>query len=118
MPDRLEQLRRLAVAEPEEPVTQFLLGRELASRGLDQEAEQAFRQTLLLDPRYTAAYRQLGNSLERLGRPEEAAVVYRRGVGVAATTGDLQAGKEMQAFLRKLSRDYRIEADETPQPPC
>jgi tetratricopeptide (TPR) repeat protein len=105
MTDRLGQLRRLAAADPQDAVTRFLLGRELATQGLDEEAAGEFRQVLQLDARYTAAYRQLGNSLERLSRPGEAAGVYRAGVRIAAETGDLQAGKEMTAFLRRLERD-------------
>jgi Flp pilus assembly protein TadD len=105
MSDRLEQLRQLVAADPADALTRFLLGRELATHGLDEEARPEFQEAVRLDPRYTAAYRQLGNSLERLGCHEEAAVIYRRGVEVAAETGDLQAGKEMQAFLKKMARE-------------
>lgn len=108
MTDRLDQLRQLAAADPGDALTRFLLGREFAARGLDRDAAVAFRETLRLDPRYTAAYRQLGNSLERLSQPEEAAGVYRAGVRMAAETGDLQAGKEMAAFLKRLERDRNI----------
>ena len=107
MTDRLEQLRQLAAADPQDALTRFLLGRELATRDLDHEAAGEFRQVILLDPRYAAAYRQLGNSLERLSQPEEAADVYRSGVKIAAETGDLQAGKEMSAFLKRLGRSSR-----------
>jgi len=104
MTDRLEQLRQLAAADPEDALTHFLLGREFATQGLDEEAAGEFRHVLRLQPRYTAAYRQLGNSLERLSRFEEATGIYRSGVEIAAQTGDLQAGKEMTAFLKRLER--------------
>lgn len=102
--ERLTALRQLAAAEPDDPLTQFLYGSEAAALGFHEEARAAFAAAIRLDPRYTAAYRQLGNALERLGRPDEAAETYRRGVEVAERTRDLQSGKEMEAFLKKLAR--------------
>lgn len=106
---RLTALRQLAVAEPDDPVTQFLYGSEAAALGFPEEARAAFEAAIRLDARYTAAYRHLGNALQRLGRPDEAAEIYRRGVEVAERTRDLQAGKEMKAFLKKLARAPRDE---------
>lgn len=105
MDDRLQRLRELAAAEPEDAPTWFLLGREAAGRGLHEEARAAFAAAIERDPRYAAAYRHLGNALEQLGRPVEAALAYSRGARVAETTGDLQAGREMRAFLKRLERD-------------
>ena len=105
--ERLAALRQLAAAEPDDPVTQFLYGSEAASLGAHDEARTAFERAIHLDPRYTAAYRHLGNALERLGHTEEATTIYRRGVDVARRTGDLQAGKEMEAFLKRLARASR-----------
>jgi tetratricopeptide (TPR) repeat protein len=110
MDDRLQRLRDLAASDPDDALARFLLGREAATQGLFEEARAAFAAAVERDPRYTAAYRQWGNALEQLGRYEEAAVVYARGVRVAERTGDLQAGKEMLAFLRKLERDRGISA--------
>jgi tetratricopeptide (TPR) repeat protein len=108
MSDRLEQLRELAREAPEDAVTQFLLGREAAGRGRHDEARDAFRTAAEIDPHYAAAYRHWGNALESLGAYEEAAAVYARGVRVAQRSGDLQAGKEMAAFLKRLERDRGV----------
>jgi tetratricopeptide (TPR) repeat protein len=108
MEDRLQRLRDLAAADPDDALARFLLGREAAAGGLFEEAEAAFAAAVARDPKYTAAYRQWGNALEQLGRFDEAAAVYARGVHVAERTGDLQAGKEMQAFLKRLERDRRV----------
>lgn len=105
MDDRLQRLRELAAADPQDALACFLLGREAAGQGLHEEARAAFAAAVERDPRYTAAYRHLGNALEQLGRPAEAAAVYARGARVGEETGDLQAGKEMRAFLRRLARD-------------
>jgi len=108
MSDRLEQLRELAKSAPDDAVTQFLLGREAASQGHAEEARDAFRAAVEVDPHYAAAYRHWGNALETLGFYEEAATVYARGARVAQRSGDLQAGKEMMAFLRRLERDRGV----------
>ena len=102
--ERLAALRQLVVEEPDDPLTQFLYGSEAAALGFDEEARAAFAAAIRLDPRYAAAYRHLGSALERLGRGEEAIGIYRRGVAVAERTGDLQAGKEMAAFLRRIEK--------------
>jgi hypothetical protein len=44
----------------------------------------------------------LGRALERAGRREEARAAYRRGLEVAARTGDLPTKKEIEVFLRRL----------------
>ena len=108
MSDRLEQLRELARTAPDDQVTQFLLGREATGRGLHEEARDAFHAAVEIDPHYAAAYRHWGNALESLGQFDEAATVYARGVRVAERSGDLQAGKEMSAFLKRLERDRGV----------
>jgi hypothetical protein len=54
--------------------------------------------------RLRAAFRQLGNALEAAGRSGEAVATYREGIAVAERTHDLQAGKEMNAFLKRIAR--------------
>jgi tetratricopeptide (TPR) repeat protein len=103
---RIELLRELARESPEDATTQFLLGRELLAHARAAEAAQAFEAAIRANRDYAAAYRQLGNALEACDRHAEAAGAYREGIEVAARTHDLQAGKEMQAFLRRLARDH------------
>jgi tetratricopeptide (TPR) repeat protein len=102
--DRITTLRELAASDPSDGATWFLLGRELLTAGLSEEAARAFRAAIAAQPDYAAAYRQLGNALEAAGRVEEAVRVYQDGVAVAERTHDLQAGKEMNAFLKKIAR--------------
>ena len=101
---RIDALRALAEAEPLDATTQFLLGRELLTSGRAAEAADAFRAAIAAHPDYTAAYRQLGNALEQAGQVDQAAGVYRAGILVAERTHDLQAGKEMNAFLKRIAR--------------
>ena len=109
--ERLRQLHGLVEADPQDALSRFLLGRELIGAGRFEEARHSFAEAIRLQPDYTAAYRQLGNCHEKLEQFSEAASAYARGVAVAGETGDLQAGKEMQAFLRRLERDRGIRPD-------
>jgi cytochrome c-type biogenesis protein CcmH/NrfG len=102
---RIALLRSLVAENPGDATTQFLLGRALLSHGHAAEAVSAFEAAIRADADYAAAYRQLGNAQEAAGRPGDAAATYRLGVEVAARTNDLQAGREMGAFLRRLARD-------------
>src|SRR5438093_1442078 len=70
--------------------------------GLAEEAVAEYREAVRLKPDYTAAYRGLGRALERAGRLDEARAAYGRGLEVARQTGDLQTGKEIEVFLRRL----------------
>jgi len=105
MTDRITTLRILAEAEPGDATTWFLLGRELLLAQDATGAADAFRHAIEADPDYSAAYRQLGNALEASGLVDEAIAVYTKGVEVAGRTHDLQAGKEMNAFLKRIARD-------------
>ncbi|MBP2315853.1 tetratricopeptide repeat protein [Azospirillum soli] len=49
----------------------------LASQGLAEEAEAAYRRTLAVNPRFAEAHNNLGNVLRALGRAAEAAAEYR-----------------------------------------
>ena len=105
MTDRLDQLRQIVALDPDDATSQFLLGRELATQEQWDEACTALERAIEIQPDYSAAYRQLGNCLEKLERTSDAVAVYERGVAVAEEAGDLQAGKEMRAFLRRISRE-------------
>ena len=101
---RIALLRQLAAESPDDATTHFLLGRELLAHGHAAEAMGAFEAAIRAQPDYAAAYRQLGNAMEAAGRREAAAETYRRGIAVAERTQDVQAGREMNAFLKKLER--------------
>ena len=102
--DKITVLRMLTEADPGDAATWFLLGRELLAAGRPGEAIAAFEGAIAAQPDYAAAFRQLGNALEAAGRTDEAVATYRAGIEVAARTHDLQAGKEMTAFLKRIAR--------------
>lgn len=69
---------------------------EYINSGALEEAVNEFKAILGADPAYSAAYFHGGQTLEKLGRLEEARDFYRRG---AAVTRDPHARGELQAAL-------------------
>ena len=101
--ERIASFRALLEADPGDPVLRIGLGLALLESGDAEGARAEFSETVRLKPDYTAAWRELGRALEALGRKSEAAEAWRRGIEVAGKTGDLQAGKEMEIFRKRLA---------------
>ncbi|MDO8559384.1 MAG: tetratricopeptide repeat protein [bacterium] len=57
-------------------------GEVLSSLGHNEEAIEAYRQVITLDPKFAYPYNNLGNALGRLGRNEEAIKSYREAIAL------------------------------------
>ncbi len=88
--------------DPNDPLLYFGLGQEYFSGGKFGDAARAFENAVRLNPNYSAAYRYYGESLEKAGRLKQAEEIYKKGITVAGQQGDLEAGKAMQAFLKRV----------------
>jgi len=99
---RLEKLRQLAAAQPDDPLTHYGVG--LECMGLEQwpDALAAFDRTLAIDAQYSAAYLQKARTLLKLDRRAEAAAALQAGVAVAAARGETHAVSKMQELLETL----------------
>ena len=89
---------------PDDPVARIGLATAYLEAGQAEDAIREFTGTIRLKPDYTAAHRGLGRALEKAGRAEEAKAAYLKGIEVGHATGDLQAIKEMEVFLKRLER--------------
>lgn len=87
---------------PDDPVVRFGLAAAYLEAGQAENAVREYEETIRLKPDYSAAHRGLGRALERAGRREEALAAYRKGLEVAARTGDLQTKKEIEVFVHRL----------------
>jgi len=86
------------------PLLRFSLGSECLKEGDHPAAVGHLREAVRQNPAYSAAWKKLGEAHAAAGAPEQAADVYRRGIGIAQAEGDVQAAREMQVFLRRLER--------------
>jgi predicted Zn-dependent protease len=101
---RVETLRRLLERDPDDALAWYGLGRALLELARPGEATPAFRRALDAKPDYTAAWRELGRALLAEGEPAAALAALREGIALAARTGDLQTGREMETFARRAER--------------
>lgn len=87
---------------PRDSFARYGLAMEHRNTGDLEAAVREFRSLVDADPGYTATYYQLGQALERLGRPEEARQSYRMGIAATSRPGDEHARGELQAALDLL----------------
>ena len=108
----LEMFEELAAKAPDNIMVRYSLGREYLKVKRYAEAEREFREALRLKPDYSAAYRELGKSLVGLERFDEAHEIYTKGAEVACEKGDLQTKREIEVFLKRLSKAEEQKAAE------
>lgn len=100
---RLDQLRKLAAAEPNDPLAHYGIGLECLNLQRWEDARTAFAHTLTIDPKYTAAFLQKARAELKLGAREAAAETLRAGVALAAAKGETHAADEMRKMLEALA---------------
>jgi uncharacterized protein HemY len=86
------------------PLLRYALGQECLKTNDLVTAIDHLRQALDQNPRYSAAWKALGEAHTRAGSVERAADVYERGIAAAREAGDVQAAKEMEVFLKRLRK--------------
>ncbi len=102
--DRLEQLREIAEREPDDALAQYGFGKALMRAGRYDEAIETLSRAILVDPRYSAAFRDLGRTYLESKRAAQAIKTFRRGIPIAEQRGDLQTVREMQIFMKRATR--------------
>ena len=99
---RLETLLNLVEQNPADSFLRYGLAMEYRNTGDLEAAVGEFHKLMAADPDYGPAYFHGGQTLERLGRLEEARELYLKGVEVTIRKGDLHARDEMRAALDLL----------------
>lgn len=103
MSSRLQSLRALAEQQPSNTFVIYGLAMEYVNAGELEAAIVEFNRVLGINPDYAAAYYHAGQTLEKLGRPQDAAALYRNGIDATRRTGDAHAQSELQAALDILA---------------
>jgi thioredoxin-like negative regulator of GroEL len=99
---RRQQLEEMIADDPSDALTRYFLAMDYAGAGENDEALRHFQEMFARTPDYVPAYLQAGQMLVRMGRPGEAADVFRGGIAVARRQNDEHAAGEMEAFLQQL----------------
>ena len=102
MSQRLETLRSLIAQDPANSRFRYMLAMETANAGDLAAAAQVFEEVLVHDPDYSAAYFHGGQTLEKLGRLDDARQIYQRGIDATTRNGDAHTRSELQGALAQL----------------
>ncbi|MEJ7601854.1 MAG: hypothetical protein WKG01_28410 [Kofleriaceae bacterium] len=101
--DRVATFKSFIARTPDDPFPRYGLAMEHKSSGDLAEAWACFADLMDKFPDYVATYLMAGGTLAAMGRGDEAAEVYRRGVAVAGRKGDSHARGELETALAELS---------------
>jgi predicted Zn-dependent protease len=100
----LENLEKLLGTPRDGPLLRYSLGLEYLKAGDPARAIEHLREAVARDALYSAAWKVLGQALEKQPAPAEALAAYRSGIEAARRKGDKQAEKEMAVFARRLEK--------------
>lgn len=99
-----ERLRKQVGGPRDGALLRFSLGNALLAEGDAGSAVEAFRAAVEFKPDYSAACKMLAAALLASGDKPAAMTTYATGIGVAHASGDIQAEKEMEVFLRRVRK--------------
>jgi Flp pilus assembly protein TadD len=99
---RLEILKNMVAQNPGDSFARYGLAMEYRNSGDLEAAVREFQTLQAANPDYAATYFHGGQTLERLGRTEEARALYVQGLEVTSRKGDLHARDELRAALDLL----------------
>ena len=99
---RLDILKSMVAQNPGDSFSRYGLAMEYRNGGDLEGAVREFRALIEVNPNYCYAYFHGGQTLERLGRLEEAAALYREGIEASERSGDAHARGEIQGALDLL----------------
>jgi len=89
-------------AKPDDAFSRYALAMEYVNTGDLEPAVEQFRLLLEHNPNYAAGYFHGGQTMEKLGRIDDARELYRRGIEVTTATGDGHTRSELMAALELL----------------
>jgi Tfp pilus assembly protein PilF len=99
---RLELLKTMVAENPQDSFLRYGLAMEYRNAGNLEAAMAEFRSILDANPDYAAAYYHGAQTLERLGRLDEARHLYQQGIATTTRLGDRKTRDELQSALDLL----------------
>ena len=99
---RIEILKSMVEQNPGDAFGRYGLAMEYVNSGQLEPAVEQFRALLEHNPNYAAGYFHGGQTLEKLGRTDDAKDLYRRGIAVTSASGDGHTRSELEGALAML----------------
>ena len=99
MAGRIEALKGLLEQDPTNSRFRYMLAMETLNSGDLAAAAEVFGDIIARDDTYAAAYFHCGQTLEKLGRLDEARAMYRQGIEATQRSGDSHTRSELEGAL-------------------
>ncbi|MEP7365574.1 MAG: tetratricopeptide repeat protein [Acidobacteriota bacterium] len=99
---RIDALKGMLDQDPANSRFRYMLAMEHANSGDLESAAAQFTEILTHDSTYSAAYFHGGQTLEKLGRLDDARALYQRGIEATTQNGDMHTRSELQGALDML----------------
>jgi predicted Zn-dependent protease len=100
----VDNLEAMLARGQDSALLRYGLGGEYLKLKQYEKAIIHLHEALAKDPKYSAAWKLLGEALVVAGKKDEAIRAYEDGVRAAEEKGDIQAAKEMRVFLKRLGK--------------
>ena len=100
----IDNLEKMLASGKDNALLRFSLGNAYLGAGETAKAVPHLQKAVEHDPVYSAAWKLLGRALNESGNAQAALEAYRKGIGVAEASGDIQAAKEMRVFARRIEK--------------
>jgi len=107
---RIQQFEQMVLADPENELGHFSLGRAYQDGQRFEDAVRCFNRVLEINPKMSKAYQLLGEALDQAARRDEAVEALTRGIRVAHELGDRMPLTEMADKLRSWDAPVPEEA--------
>src|SRR6186713_1458289 len=101
--DRIEKIKEMMAANPNDSFLCHALALEYIKLGKDNDARKLFESILENEPGYIGGYYHLAKLLERSGETNGAVKVYEKGMEVAKEAGDNHSLSELRSAFEELT---------------
>ncbi len=109
-PERIEQFRKMAQANPDDDLAHYALGQALIDADRHEEAVNVLRHVIKLNNGYSRAYVLLGIAQAETGDRDGAVATFQAGYTAAMGRGDLLPANEMKARLEAFGERPSMDA--------
>lgn len=99
-----EALEKMLAKGMDNALLRFGLGKGYLDAAEFARAAEHLQRCVEFDAQYSAAWKLLGQALNKQGLSAEARAAWQQGLRVAEEKGDKQAGKEISVFLKRLDK--------------
>lgn len=99
-----EALEKMLAKGMDNALLRFGLGKGYLDAGDFARAAEHFQRCVAFDPNYSAAWKLLGQALNKQGLQNDARNAWTEGLRAAQAKGDKQAEKEIGVFLKRLDK--------------